>query len=137
VIRKAGRGNSQATGIPTPFLLIFDTFFADCVRAENHVHTLLEQRGYRVSPNREFFSVPIPEAIRAVVDAERVLGDAGSENVAAVEIPGTDAPSAAWAEVFALAENAHYGLSSDLVDLREAVTRYEQAATLGRAKAVS
>jgi len=43
------------TGVPTPFLLVFELFFPDCDRAEEYVHVALEARGYRVADNREFF----------------------------------------------------------------------------------
>ena len=58
---------SAATGIPTPFTVAYDAFFDDCVKAEEYVHALLEQRGYRISQNREFFSVPLNVVIKVVV----------------------------------------------------------------------
>lgn len=54
---------SSATGVPTPFVLIYKAYFDDCVKAESTIHLLLSEQGYRVSQNREFFTVPIPEAI--------------------------------------------------------------------------
>lgn len=46
---------SQATGTPTPFVVVYKAYFNDCSKAEAYVHTMLEEQGYRVSSNREFF----------------------------------------------------------------------------------
>jgi hypothetical protein len=54
---------SSATGVPTPFELIYHVFTADCVAAERRTHEWLTEGGYRVSSNREFFNAPIPEVI--------------------------------------------------------------------------
>ena len=33
---------SAATGIPTPFVLVYSAYFADCLEAEQFVHAMLE-----------------------------------------------------------------------------------------------
>lgn len=45
---------SKATGVLTPFMLVFKEQFNDCVREEKMIHSILEERGERVSSNREF-----------------------------------------------------------------------------------
>ena len=62
---------SAATGVPTPFILVFDVVVNDCLAAEEYVHQELENRGYRVSQRREFFRVPTAEAIKLMLEAER------------------------------------------------------------------
>lgn len=57
---------SSATGVPTPFVVVFYKPFRDCHFAEKTIHQYLEKKGYRVSNNREFFSMSIPEAIDVV-----------------------------------------------------------------------
>lgn len=57
---------SKATGVPTPFILVYKEKFNDCVRAEKIIHSLLEERGERVSSNREFFSTETSEAIKII-----------------------------------------------------------------------
>lgn len=57
---------SSATGVPTPFVVVFYKPFKDCHFAERTIHQYLEKKGYRVSNNREFFSMSIPEAIDVV-----------------------------------------------------------------------
>lgn len=57
---------SKATGVPTPFILVYKEQFNDCVRAEKVIHAILEERRERVSTNREFFSTEISEAIKVI-----------------------------------------------------------------------
>lgn len=57
---------SSATGVPTPFVVVFYKQFKDCHFAEKTIHQYLEKKGYRVNNNREFFNMSIPEAIDVV-----------------------------------------------------------------------
>jgi hypothetical protein len=57
---------SAATGLPTPFIVVYEQLFEDCTEAETFVHTLLASKGFRVADNREFFSAPANEVIRAI-----------------------------------------------------------------------
>lgn len=57
---------SSATGVPTPFVVVFYKPFKDCHFAEKIIHQYLEKKGYRVSGNREFFSMTTTEAIDVV-----------------------------------------------------------------------
>jgi DNA-directed RNA polymerase subunit RPC12/RpoP len=70
---------SGVTGIPTPYSVAYDEWFADCSRAEEYIHTLLTANGYRVADNREFFSVPVKVAIKAVVEAKAREEKAGGQ----------------------------------------------------------
>lgn len=54
---------SAVTSIPTPFTVVFSAVVPDCKRAEIDLHRLLEAKNYRVSDNREFFQIPLAEAI--------------------------------------------------------------------------
>lgn len=54
----------QSTGVPTPFIVVYDELVTDCEAVESRVHTRLA--GYRVSNDREFFRLPVREAIRAL-----------------------------------------------------------------------
>jgi hypothetical protein len=54
----------SSTGVPTPFIVIYDELVSDCELVESRLHKRFA--GYRVSPNREFFRVPVHEAIRAL-----------------------------------------------------------------------
>lgn len=57
---------SAATGVPTPFMVVFYKPFFDCDLAEKTIHEYLEEEGYRVNDNREFFSMTANEAINVV-----------------------------------------------------------------------
>jgi len=57
---------SAATGVPTPFILVFYKPFADCFATEQRIHQFLEGKGYRVNNNREFFNMPTNVAIDVV-----------------------------------------------------------------------
>ena len=57
---------SAATGVPTPFVVVFYKPFNDCDTAELTIHNYLEGQGYRISDNREFFNIPVNEAIDVV-----------------------------------------------------------------------
>jgi hypothetical protein len=63
---------SAATGVPTPFVLLFDVLVPDAEAAEAQVHRILEQRGYRVADNREFFTAPPSEVIRLLLQIREV-----------------------------------------------------------------
>jgi hypothetical protein len=54
------------TGVPTPFKLEFSLLVQDSVSSEAQVHQILANRGYRRSQAREFFELPLQEAIDIV-----------------------------------------------------------------------
>ena len=54
----------RKTGVPTPFIVVYDELVTDCETVEDAVHHRLA--GYRVSDDREFFRVPVKEAIRTL-----------------------------------------------------------------------
>ena len=54
---------SLATGVPTPFILVYYKPFKDCHLAETVIHHFFEEKGTRVNGNREFFQVSTTEAI--------------------------------------------------------------------------
>lgn len=57
---------SAATGVSTPFELVYWKFFDDCHEAEFTLHKRLEQEGFRVSNNKEFFTITEKEAIKVI-----------------------------------------------------------------------
>ena len=54
---------SAASGVPTPFILVYYKPFKDCHLAELVIHKYFEDKGARVNGNREFFKVTTVEAI--------------------------------------------------------------------------
>lgn len=57
---------SSATGVPTPFTLVYYRAVANCDLAELTLHNYLEEKGARVNNNREFFQITTTEAINLV-----------------------------------------------------------------------
>lgn len=136
---------SAATGVPTPFIVVFDAYFEDCSKAEEYVQARLEQKNYRVSSSREFFTAPVNEAVKAIIEAKSVLGmkqspptgerDFQSEEKASSIDPFTGGDQTPWHDVFELAEAAEDGLGDTLKDPDEALRLYKQAAKLGSPEA--
>jgi hypothetical protein len=65
----------QTTGVPTPFILIYDELVSECEMVEHILHVRFA--AYRTSADREFFRIPIREAIRVLqeVAAKYKVGD--------------------------------------------------------------
>lgn len=57
-----------ATGVPTPFEVVFEVLVPDQRAAEAYVHSVLEERGCRVADNREFFAVQPEEVVQLMMD---------------------------------------------------------------------
>lgn len=57
---------SSPTGVATPFEVLYEESVADCERAEKIIHTKLANS--RVSKSREFFNIPLKQAVRAVFE---------------------------------------------------------------------
>lgn len=84
---------SRPTGVPTRFHVAYQEFVADCRLAEKLVHKRLEC--HRVNQGREFFDVPLKEAIKFVAEVADEVG------------PGTEEPpSSADVMVYALVQKA-------------------------------
>lgn len=66
---------SSTTGVPVPFIVVHDEFFENCSKAEQYIHTLLADGGFRVSTNREFFEISVKEAIDAVMQTKEYFGE--------------------------------------------------------------
>lgn len=56
----------NTTGVPTPFALEFAGIAQDSVRSEAEIHRTLSERGVRTSANREFFVLPVADAVDLV-----------------------------------------------------------------------
>ena len=66
---------SRATGVPTPFTVVWYSETCDCYLAEKIVHERLAE--YRTNPRREFFDLDLPSAILVAEDAVDRAGRAG------------------------------------------------------------
>lgn len=143
---------SAATGLPTPFIVVYEQLFEDCTEAETFVHTLLASKGFRVADNREFFSAPANEVVRAIAlapgaiegaldveaeeeaDDELITGALAGDELDDLKIvaPLSGEP---WESVFEEAECHYFGFGDFIQDYGEARRLYMQAAKLGSLQA--
>jgi hypothetical protein len=130
---------SSATGVPSPFIVIYYEYFPSCSEAEIFVHTLLENKGYRVSKNREFFEISYKEAIDAVVMAKRHYSEnvndiqscLNKENVTKSAIKQKEF----WKDFYEIAEKYYFGKDDELQDYKQALLNYKKARKLGSKEA--
>lgn len=145
---------SSATGLPTPFIVVYEQLFGDCSAAESFVHTYLGVKGFRVSDNREFFSATVNDVVRAIALAP---GAIDSDTVASSIEGGIDPMKpretgelddlqlggqssvrlGLWESIFEDAESHYFGLGDELQDYKAAMNLYLQAAKLGSLPAYS
>ena len=118
---------SSATGVPTPFSLIYSAYFNDCTQAEGFAHAYLESKGYRLASNREFFLAPTQEAIDAVLAARKNDGIV-TESEDEAEAPDSGELASA---LFRQAEDYYRGYGDCLQDFDKAFKLYQQASSLG------
>ncbi|SRR6266496_1687782 len=135
---------SRATGIPTPFVVAFKRLFRDATIAESFVHTFLEAKGYRIAPNREFFSASLEDVVEAILQAPGAVSSSSVtdpneilENTSRLDRDSLDTldVQGPWNSLLEEARAYQYGLGDVLQDLGEAVRLYKQAAALGATEA--
>lgn len=148
---------SGVTGLPTPFIVVYEQLFEDCTAAEAFVHTILGQKGFRIAENREFFNAPVTEVVRAITlapgaimvggtlpvaksdETDEFFGDHSQDELddLSLETDETlDIPySYAWYSVLEEAEANRYGYGDTLQDEGEALRLYGLAAKLGSLQA--
>ena len=67
---------SNSSNMPTPFIVAYDEKVPDSQIAEKLIHDELMQQGFRVNESREFFSIPLKNAIQVVSQIAQQLRDA-------------------------------------------------------------
>lgn len=126
---------SSVTGLPSPFIVVYEQLFQDCTAAESFVHAHLAQKGFRVSDNREFFSAPVNEVVRAIALAPGPIDSNSTQIVRETEDDVLEDDETEetypWSSVFDEAECYYYGHGDYLQDYVEALRLYRQAAQLG------
>jgi|GEM_PF-1900207 len=133
---------SRATGVPTPFLVAFRRPFGNMAIAETFVHTFLEAKGYRITPNREFFSASLEDVVEAILqapgaitslDPNKVRDNTSAQTSDSMDRKTNEQP---WESLLEMASEYDYGLVEVLQDHGEAIKLYKQAAALGAAQAL-
>jgi hypothetical protein len=129
---------SRATGVPTPFHVAFSIEVADCDSAEEFTFALLEAKGFRRTPNREFFEAPLRGVIEVLLQAQTEIQsqtqhvidpDVGNEEREdnLHEHPG--------ASIYAKAVDVYSGHGDEIEDNNEGMRLLKKAATLNFAPA--
>lgn len=128
---------SQATGVATPFYVAFSICVADCHAAEEFVHAILDHNGFRHTANREFFQMPLRQAIEVLMLAEkewsRATAETGEQAPASEPAPSDESAAAVehpGRAVFEQAMNAYEGRGDEIADKREGVRLLERAKAL-------
>ena len=135
---------SSVTGVPTPFLVVYEKQFNDCNSAESFIHELLSIKGFRVSANREFFNAPVHDVIEAVLQAVSYdIQDSDDEDdseyfdssVSDVDLEDLfleqDVTKPVWFDIWEEAQSYYYGYEDTLQDYDEAIRLYKQSIKLG------
>lgn len=125
---------SKATGVPTPFIVAYQACVNNCSKAEMFVHIYLENKGYRVTSNREFFNAPLTEAVDAIflykqgVDKENEFEEQfGNKSIEADEFVSDNQ----WTAIEEEAESYLLGIGNHFKDDKKALQLYIRAVKLG------
>ncbi|MGD1088489.1 MAG: GIY-YIG nuclease family protein, partial [Verrucomicrobiota bacterium] len=135
---------SQATGVATPFYVAFSVEVDDCHSAEKYVHSILKSKGFDRSPNREFFEIPLRDAIEVLIRAEKEFPKQTRTLPDVKQAAPLSSDINADAELFSRqlgiatfkkAVSAYYGFGDELEDKREALRLFNEAKALNFAPA--
>lgn len=117
---------SAATGVATPFILVYKRLFQNCHTAEKNIHTVLSDKGYRLTESREFFKIDTTDAINYLLALPDV--NDGSQEMSTPE----DDMALCY---FERAEKLYNGSGSIFTNIDKALEYYSKAAKLGYAPA--
>lgn len=120
---------SSATGVPTPFTVAYQIYVADCCDAEKFVHTYLEESGYRVAGNREFFEVPLNIVIDAMLAAKNKMQSSLNESFFTND--DFNEPDGIAEQLYEQAEGYLEGAGDVLQNHEKALVYFKKAAKLG------
>ena len=112
---------SSSTGVPIEFVLVHKRLVNNCTIAEKYIHEVLESKGVRVSKKREFFEIPIYEAIQVIEqyeDKEDSKNEASSSKLYAMNI-------------LEEAKSYYYGHGDFLEDKYQALKLFKKSIDLG------
>ena len=125
---------SNATNMPTRFVVAYEERVADGPLAERLVHELLAERGYRVSANREFFNAPLKVALRVLQEVVSRLPPPDADGP--LESNDLESANSLTDHALLMQGFAHFkGDDNTLQDDAKAFTYFDRAAALGNAMA--
>ena len=123
-------------------MVAYEIHVNDCIEAEKAVHTLLEHKGHRLSPNKEFFNAPLPHVIDAMLQIKKQyqgkqnnFDDAAADDQDINESFDSDLQNNLLNELLEEGDQYQYGWEDKLEDKDEAMELYRKAANLGSSEA--
>lgn len=123
---------SSATGVATPFIVVFKRLFNNCHTAEKIAHGILEERGCRVNDSREFFAIDIPDAINVILQIPDEEYYEEDDDL----FEGKEEIDEDLGEYFYdMGEKYYFGYDDTFVDEDVALLYYEKSASLGYSRA--
>lgn len=135
---------SQATGVATPFYVAFRIEVENCHTAEEYVYAVLEYNGFKRSPNREFFEMPLRSAVKVLTLAEKELREQSegsnpttqsTESALEEEFDDDEEDKHPGSIILQKASVAYYGIGDELKDKKAALQLLFQAKALNFAPA--
>lgn len=117
---------SSATGVATPFIVVYKRLFNNCDVAEKLVHSILEEKGYRVNNSREFFSIGTSDAINVILN----IPDSNESYCSSNNI--NDSNENLADVYYSQAEDYEKGRNNTFQDIDKAFFLYKKSAELGR-----
>lgn len=124
---------SSATGVATPFVVVYHREFNNCHKAEQNIHSILEEKGFRINNSREFFSISIPEAITLLMSLPNDEDDSDVFEDTCYEVESNGSSLAE--EYFSLGKKYYNGSNDTFQDEEMAIYYFEKSANLGHAEA--
>ncbi|MGZ8245619.1 GIY-YIG nuclease family protein [Methylomagnum sp.] len=122
---------SKVTGVPTPFIVVYEKLVGDPEGMESFVHTLLADKGYRLSENREFFTAPVSIVIEAILQAPATFQQLKQINGNSLTEEEKDDLDYPWLGVWNQANDYLHGSEDCFEDHQEALKLYKKATKLG------
>lgn len=116
---------SSATGVATPFIVVYKRQFNNCHLAEKLIHTVLSDNGFRVNDQREFFSIDVTTAINLLMKMEDVESDYCEQEAETTSNEGLAE------SYYRKGDCYYYGFDNTFEDPDMALSCYQKAADLG------
>lgn len=132
---------SNATGVPTPFIVGYSVIVSDCDAAEKFVHELLSLQGARLTKNREFFEITLSDAVKVLTECEGIYSvldsDVSHQSEEDEDHLGDEYGSSyrLYAHLLKEARNYRNGEDGFFEDHIEAENQYKKAIKLGSIEA--
>jgi T5orf172 domain len=124
---------SSSTGVPTPFILVYQEYFEDCSKAELMIHQILESKNARISKNREFFKAQPYEVIKIIqnlkynhLNTEQLIFDDHVESEEIIE-------NSLAEDLFQQGLKHYFGKENFIQYYQEALLCIKKAAKIGHA----